>query len=518
MDKDIGWGPYVLGLLAIAGSVAVAVYLGYWQSERELEERAQIIAAEVLGRSHSISDQIDVAMKALEADAAGNACDKENIRLMRELAISASYLQAVGYVQDNRLMCSSYGHHGRGIPVGPPDYVSRLGYVIRASVRLPFAGDSIFLVSTHQNSGYSVFALPNLALDLMHDRSEIGIGLFGASSKKVLLHRGPVQDAWFSLPPDGMRATYRLDQNLIVVMRSSKYDYAAYAALPLAARNMDWLRYSFILVPLGFTSGLVEAALIVLLARRRRSLLYQLRQALRRDELFLLYQPIVDLHSGRWAAAEALVRWRRPDGSQIGPNIFIPLAERSDLMREITERVIDLVIQDAAAFLRHRPDFHISINFCSSDLSDKAAVEKLNQTLAQAGMRPESIVIEVTERALIDTDLARRQIRDMRARGHKIAIDDFGTGYCGLAYLTSLELDYLKIDKTFVDTIGTDAVTSQVVDHIIEIAKSLKLEMIAEGVETAGQADYLRAHGVQYAQGWLYAKAMPFKDLRSALK
>lgn len=396
--------------------------------------------------------------------------------------------------------------------------MSRLGYVIRASVRLPFAGDAVFLVSSHQVTGYSVFALPNLALDLMRERSDLDIGLFGVSSRRLLLHRDAVHDAWLSPLQDGLQATYRLDHKLIAVTRSPKYDYAAYAALPLTARNADWLHYSLILVPLGLISGLAEAALIILLARRRRSMIYQLRQALRRDELFLLYQPIVDLRSGRWLAAEALVRWRRPDCSQIGPNVFIPLAERSHLINAITVRVIDLVVQDAAAFLRHHPNFHISINFCSSDLSDEAAVKKLNETLAQAGMRPESIVVEVTERALIDTDLARRQIRDMRARGHKIAIDDFGTGYCGLAYLTSLELDYLKIDKTFVDTIGTDAVTSQVVDHIIEIAKSLKLEMIAEEVETAGQADYMGAHGVQYAQGWLYAKAMSFKDLRAALK
>lgn len=101
--------------------MAVAVCLGYWESERELEEQAQGIAAEVLGRSHAISDQIDVALKALESHAAVNACDEENIRLMRELAMGASYLQAVGYVQDNRLKCSSYGHHGRGIPMGAPD-------------------------------------------------------------------------------------------------------------------------------------------------------------------------------------------------------------------------------------------------------------------------------------------------------------------------------------------------------------------------------------------------------------
>jgi sensor c-di-GMP phosphodiesterase-like protein len=193
--------------------------------------------------------------------------------------------------------------------------------------------------------------------------------------------------------------------------------------------------------------------------------------------------------------------------------LFIPVAEQSGLICRLTDRLLELVERDAGEHLANHPEFHIAINLAPADLHTHAIVARLDTLLARTGARPSNVIVEITERGFLDLDSARTVLAALRERGIEVAIDDFGTGYSSLSYLETLGLDFLKIDRTFIEAIGTGAPTSQVVGHIMAMAHTLDLKMIAEGIESEAQAAFLRSHGVHYGQGWVFGKPMPFADV-----
>jgi len=255
--------------------------------------------------------------------------------------------------------------------------------------------------------------------------------------------------------------------------------------------------------------SVLMVGLVMWSLRRRLSPLGELEIAVKKREFIVHYQPIIELAGGNCVGAEALVRWLRPDGSLVQPDLFIPLAEDSGLIMAITDQVIDKVIEDLGELLINDRSVHIAINLGADDIRTGRVIDVLQQALARSGVEAQQIWLEATERGFINVLPARLMLGNARALGHAVVIDDFGTGYSSLSHLQSLPLDALKIDKSFIDTIGTDSAISSVTPHIIGMARTLYLKIVAEGVETEAQADYLRRQKVDYAQGWLYAMPMP---------
>jgi sensor c-di-GMP phosphodiesterase-like protein len=243
-------------------------------------------------------------------------------------------------------------------------------------------------------------------------------------------------------------------------------------------------------------------------ARHRLGTASLLRDALARGHIQPLYQPVIELATGRCVGAEALARWTTENGQVIGPATFLPVAEAAGLMPAVTFAMLDACLREHRALLREFPGLSIHLNLSPSDLKNDAFSDGLAERLRAADLPSRSIGLEITERALADADVARGMIRRFRERGHEVAVDDFGTGFSSLSYLSTFELDVLKIDKSFVDAIGTEAATSHVIVHVIEMARSLGLRTVAEGVEREDQVRWLEAHGVSFAQGFLFSRPL----------
>ncbi|GIH24870.1 GGDEF-domain containing protein [Acrocarpospora phusangensis] len=242
----------------------------------------------------------------------------------------------------------------------------------------------------------------------------------------------------------------------------------------------------------------------------RLSLLGDLRRAIDRDELYLHFQPKVSLEDGRVEGMEALLRWWHPVRGPISPAEFIPLAEQSYLMRELTQHVIDKALDQAARWWRDGLGVPISVNVSARDLLDSGLPDQLAAGLARLALPPSAIHLEVTERILMtDQAYSADTIRTLAALGVPLALDDFGTGYSTLVRLQRLQVDEVKIDASFVRKIGESPDDERIVRSIIDLVRSLGLRAVAEGVESAEIAAQLRAMGCDAGQGWWLAEPMP---------
>ena len=506
---------YAGAAVAIIVPIVAAVWLAEQQSLVRQERRAASFAAEILQRTDRIGEQVRAAFMELRATDAQDPCSDQNIELMRGLVISSNLLVDVGYIKDDVLVCSSFGREP--IPVGPPTYTSATGYVLRVGVRHPLAPETRLVIGSDPQSGYAALISQSLPVDALTDESNVALGLMSAQRKQVLTQRGPFNPQWIQRIGSSAEGSFYDGSELIVWKRSVRGDYVAFAAIGRNRIEEDQRRIVLVLLPVGAAAAALLVLVAVRLARFETSMPRLLRNAIKTSELFLVYQPIVDLATGAWVGAEALLRWRRPNGELIGPDLFIPIAESTRLMGRITDAELKIFESEAGELLRSRNDFHISLNLSAEDICNPEIVDRLRAMIARMRISGSNLHVEATERVFMNIEASRRNIRQLRAAGIQVAIDDFGTGYSSLSYLHNLELDRLKIDKSFVDTIGTEAVTSQVVRHIVEMAKSLNMQMIAEGVETAAQAEFLRSHGVQYAQGWLFSKPISMEQLMAQL-
>ncbi|MCJ2180681.1 EAL domain-containing protein [Novosphingobium sp. 2580] len=466
-----------------------------------------------LASSENTADQVQAGSDIINKVPAAAACSDSTVDLMRNLDLSSTLLQAVGRLDGTRIVCSSLG---RSLPIdlGKPDFMGETKSLIWTHARLFGHGQPYLVIGLGSFAGIIHRDLP---LSFVDSAPGSAISTFTWSQRQPLVVRGPFQRSWLrtDLPPG---TVFRSNGYLISVTRSSRYDIGSIAAVPLTDTAHFSRETAAILVPIGLAAGLMLSLLLSRFIRDFTSMPAMIRNGLKRQEFHLLYQPVIDIATGRTIGAEALLRWRRRNGEMIAPDHFIPIAEETGSIRQITRRVLELLTDDAPRLIDIAPDFHIGLNLSAADIHCPAIVRDVTAVVKHSGIKFENLLIEATERSFVDAGKAADAFRNFRSRGARIAVDDFGTGYSGLGYLAQLEVDYLKIDKLFVSTLGTGSATSQVAQRIIEIAKDLQLQVIAEGVETEDQAKMLGSLGVELAQGYYYSGPLTASALLERLR
>src|SRR3954464_5430649 len=242
----------------------------------------------------------------------------------------------------------------------------------------------------------------------------------------------------------------------------------------------------------------------------RKDVTAELAAAIRDGELRTVYQPLIDMRTGRPIGAEALVRWEHPVDGLRSPDQFIGLAEESGLITEIGELVLDDACRQAARWVAESPeheDLLVTVNLSARQVADEQIVEQVRAALAGSGLEPHRLVLEITETVLMqDRDAAAATLWLLKGLGVRIAIDDFGTGYSSLAYLRRFPIDMLKVAREFVDGLGRDAHDDAITRAIVDLAGTLGLLTIAEGIETTQQSEHVAALGCDLAQGYLYSR------------
>jgi sensor c-di-GMP phosphodiesterase-like protein len=292
--------------------------------------------------------------------------------------------------------------------------------------------------------------------------------------------------------------------------RSAHYQLTLVAELTTPALTAA-LRQAALAAALSALAVLAGVAWVWRHAVLRSRLVYRLAYALRKRQFEPFVQPIVNLSDGRCLGGEVLMRWKHPQRGMLGPGEFIEEAERTGLILGMSDLTMALAAHRLAPLAQASPDLYFSFNITPGQLRENGFAQRLNEIFRPDTVPRQQVLLELTERDLVDP-LAKGRLIALRAEGWRIAIDDFGTGQSSLSTIESLPIDRIKIDRAFVNAIDERTVNRPVLDAIIQLARELQVPLIAEGVETRAQWDYLAARGVASAQGFLMARPMPIAD------
>lgn len=494
-------------LLALVGLPLLANMAVQNQFERFEKRTALSYARSVIGRSDRMSITIAGVFQDLETIGREEGCSLDNIALMQALVLTSPDIAIVGYEREGRLVCSSLGTQLASVPLKEVSFTGQ--YEVRKDVRLDFARSTSFNV-LGQN-GWLVFVPQLQSVDVSTPQG-VGLATYSTVARQVRTSVGSIRPEWMARETSGLEVAFFDGGYVVGLVRSKTNPAGAIAAMPLRLFQPMQGRVIWIASGVALLAGLSISAWLLYLANQYCFVsCATLKRALRRQELYVVYQPIVDLKTRRWIGAEVLMRWRRAN-VDIPPEVFFCAVEDHNLEERFTTMLFWLIVRDARFIFSGNDEFYLSVNIAAADLRSGISW-KLKRLKEDCDVPASRFKIEITERKVLNDAIDGVAIDTIHAMGMDTVVDDFGTGFSNLNYLSQFNFDYLKIDKAFVAGISSWSTTSAIALHIIALAKSLDIGLIAEGVENEQQAQALADHGIQFAQGWYFSKPVSARKL-----
>ena len=452
------------------------------------------------------------------ANADLTTCSRNHRRVFREAARTSPFVHGVGMVDSNgNIMCMEPDRAGYPRQVMLPTRLSDPVTTYHVAEMAAGRGRSLLTAWRIENGMRVVVATTPEAVHI-----DAGPGWMREGRDiRVTINEN---DLWFSrgrILSDDLTSRSEVDL-LVHEARSERFPMDVRARVPvsLVMAQTSELHGFFAL-----SAGVVGLFFFSLMVWHRfksgEDLDEAINKAIKRKEFVAYYQPVMNLETGQLAGCEALMRWRKRDGSIVPPGQFLPYAETSGHIHAMTRQIMRRVQSDLGDLYRDRPDLKVSVNLVAAHFDNRKIVDDVTKLYSNGGVSFEHLVLEVTERLpLRDIERAKGVIAELQSLGVRIALDDAGTGHGGLAYIQKLGTDIVKIDKMFIDSISSDKGASSIVDLLVELAANLEMGVIAEGVETLEQVEVLREMGVTYAQGYIFAPPLPpdqFLALANAL-
>jgi sensor c-di-GMP phosphodiesterase-like protein len=503
----------VLAVLALLAGTAVGVSVGRHEAVHQMRSHLEQFAARTLAEA----DASSLEARQVLAEMNGSqlpVCSEPDIDNLRRLVFGSEYLKDAGRLQGSNSICSAMSWRtAEPAPMPPPSFTSPDGTSGYLNLIPPDGGGkSAFALSL--GGAYVVFSPYIEAHRAIPPIRYFSSEIHHPSEKNRALPRPGLSRSAMTSNSSGVQG------EILYGTRCSTHFYNCVTGWMTVSEAVALNRRLIATyAALGGLCGLLLAILAIYLRARGWEMQRQLARAIRRGEIELLYQPIVDLQTRRIVGAEALARWQDREGNPVSPEVFIPLAVRHGLIGELTRLVLWRGLHDQGPLLRRPEPFQLSLNVTAEDLTGRAFVEMLQAATFAASVEPGRIAIEITESSAARGPAAEATIQDLQAAGYSVHIDDFGTGYSSLSYLQDLAVNAIKIDRGFTRSLGTGAANLAVLPRVLAMAEALHLEVVVEGIETEDQAAYFVSTGQSLqGQGWLFGHPMTAIEIAERLR